>query len=209
MTLEDARLYLVAEASMSAGASTELIPELARAGVDIYQLRDRSLDDGDLLKTARRIATSCQEVGIPFIVNDRPDIALMSGADGVHVGQDDLPPEAVRQLMGDRILGGSTHSRSQIDTALEVGWDYFAVGPIFETPTKPGRAPVGLELIKYAAAAGIEIPWFAIGGIDESNVGQVLDAGARRIVVVRAIAEQPAPTEAAARLRARLDEASL
>lgn len=208
MSLAGARLYLVAEATIAAGPLGDLVPELAGAGVDVVQLREKEMEGGPLLRAAQGLAVACRSVGIPFFVNDRPDVARLAGATGVHLGQDDLPVTAARRILGDALVGWSTHSVEQIDAVL--GWDeapdYIAVGPVFETPTKPGRAATGLDLLEYAAAkVPAELPWFAIGGIDHDNLPDVLDAGARRIVVVRAVAQAPDPAEAAARLRATLD----
>jgi thiamine-phosphate pyrophosphorylase len=138
-------------------------------------------------------------------LNDRPDLALAAGADGVHVGQDDAPVASVREQVGDALLIGlSTHTREQFDAALESKADEVSVGPVWETPTKEGRPATGLDYVRYAASRGGERPWFAIGGIAPDNVGDVVAAGARRIVVVRAIRDAGDPEAAAARLRAAL-----
>lgn len=208
--MKQTRLYLVAPARIAAGALAEMVPELAGAGVDIVQLREKEMEAKDVLRLAEPLAAACRDAGIPFIINDRPDIALALGADGVHVGQNDLPIEAVRRILPSQIVGLSTHAAPEVDAAAATeGVDYFAVGPVFATPTKLGRPAAGLELISHAAALGTGRPWFAIGGIDESNLGSVVGAGARRIVVVRAITGSADPPKAAARLRARLDEIPL
>lgn len=205
--MKQARLYLVAPARIKAGALADMVPELAAAGVDIVQLREKEMEAKDVLRLGEPLGAACRDAGILFIVNDRPDIALALGADGVHVGQNDLPIEAVRRILPSQIVGLSTHAPAEVDAAADTeGIDYFAVGPVFATPTKLGRPAAGLELISHAAALGTERPWFAIGGIEEANLGAVTEAGARRIVVVRAITEAADPPEAAARLRARLDE---
>jgi thiamine-phosphate pyrophosphorylase len=211
VTLEASRLYLVARANLTAGPLVELLPELAGAGVDVVQLREKEMDAGPLLRAAQGLALMCRSVGVPFLVNDRPDVALAAKADGVHVGQDDLPVTVARRIACG-LVGWSTHSVDQIDAVLS--WDerpdYIAVGPVYDTPTKPGRAPTGVDLLRDAAATvPPDLPWFAIGGIDETNLPEVVDAGARRIVVVRAIAGAPDPAEAAARLRALLDGSPL
>jgi len=145
-----------------------------------------------------------------LILNDRPDLAVAGGADGVHVGQDDMPVADARALLGDEMLIGlSTHSKAQIDAARESaragsGADYIAVGPVHETPTKPGRPAVGAKLVSYAAAHAGELPFFAIGGLDRSNLDQVIAAGAERAVVLRAIAAASDPQRAARELRERL-----
>lgn len=206
MTLEDARLYLVAPARLRAGSLAELTPELAAAGVDLIQLREKDLEAGLLLRAAEPVAQACADSGVPFIVNDRPDVALVLGATGVHLGQDDLPPAAARRIVGaDAIIGLSTHSSADLQ-AIPPEVDYIAVGPVFETPTKPGRPAVGVELLRHAADV-TSLPWFAIGGIDASNIDEVLDAGARRVVVVRAISQADDPVVAAQQLSERLRSA--
>ena len=211
MTLADARLYLVSRSAVGSEPLADLVPELAGAGVDVVQLREKEMDAGPLLRAAQGLALACRSVGIPFLVNDRPDVALAAGADGVHVGQDDLPVAAARRVVAG-LVGWSTHSVEQIDAVLS--WDerpdYVAVGPVFETPTKPGRPATGPGLLEYAAAKiPDDLPWFAIGGIARDNLAEVLDAGARRIVVVRAIADALDPAGAAAELRAALDRIPL
>ena len=212
MSLEGARLYLVAGARLEAGATADLVPELAGAGVDVVQLREKDMDGGVLLHAAQSLALACRSVGIPFFVNDRPDVAHLAGASGVHLGQDDVPVAAARRISQEALVGWSTHSREQIDAVLQWDWppDYIAVGPVYETPTKPGRPATGLDPVHYAAKTiPEELPWFAIGGINSRNLPEVLEAGARRIVVVRAIADAGDPGTAAAELRAALDLAPL
>ena len=201
--LSGARLYLVATHTLSAGLLHELVPDLVSAGVDLIQLREKHMEAADVIRVGEPIAAACRAAGVPFIVNDRADVALALEADGVHVGQNDLPVPAARALVGDRIVGWSTHAREEVDAAATQDVDYFAVGPVTETPTKPGRPAAGIELIRYAATVATK-PWFAIGGIDEALLPSVLEAGASRIVVVRAITEAPDPPAAAARLATRL-----
>jgi thiamine-phosphate pyrophosphorylase len=199
------RLYLVAPARLAAGALADLVGELVDAGVDLLQLREKDMEGRELLRVGEPIAAACRSARVPFIVNDRPDVALALGADGVHVGQNDLPVSIARRVLGDTIVGLSTHAPYEVDAARAHAPNYIAVGPVHETPTKPGRPAAGPDLVRYAAAhAGV--PWFAIGGINENTLGSVLEAGARRVVVVRAITEAASPPEAAAELRARLDE---
>jgi thiamine-phosphate pyrophosphorylase len=194
--LSRARLYLVCDAGF------EHVAEAVRGGVDVVQLRERSLDDGALLEAARRMRDQAHAAGALFLVNDRPDVALLAGADGVHVGQDDLPPAAVRELVGDDLLVGlSTHAPAEIETAADV--DYIGVGPVHATPTKPGRPAVGLDLVRYAVEHA-RLPWFAIGGVDPGSAPAVVGAGATRLAVVRAICGAPDPQGAAARLVACL-----
>ncbi len=172
-------------------------------GVDIVQLREKHMDDKTLTAVAREAVELCAQAGALLIVNDRPAVALAAGADGVHVGQEDMPVAEVRALVGeDLLIGLSTHAPAEIDAAD--GADYIGVGPVHATPTKPGRPAVGLELVRYAAEHARE-PFFAIGGIDRANIGAVLDAGATRVAVVRAIAEAADPRAAPRGLRGALD----
>jgi thiamine-phosphate pyrophosphorylase len=209
VALADARLYLVAPATLRAGPLAGLVPDLRAAGVDLIQLREKNMEAGDLLRVGRPVADACRGASLSFVVNDRPDVALALDA-GVHLGQNDLPVAVARRILGGAVIGVSTHSRGEIDDAVTTTEpiDYIAVGPVYETPTKPGRPAVGLDLVRYAAQR-VSLPWFAIGGIDATNVAGVIDAGARRIVVVRAITETPDPIAAAAELRAQLDHLPL
>ena len=195
--LHAARLYLVC------GEQTDAFLEQAlRGGVDIVQLRLKDASDEAIVATARRYAAVCRAHDVPLILNDRPDLVAEAGADGVHVGQDDVAVPQARALIGpDRILGLSTHSPAQVDGAAgEPEIDYIGVGPVHATPTKPGRPAVGLDLVRYAAAHAAT-PFFAIGGIDAGNVAAVRGAGATRIAVVRAITDAPDPEAAARALR--------
>jgi thiamine-phosphate pyrophosphorylase len=194
--LAAARLYLVCDAR-----ADEFLHSALRGGVDIVQLRIKDRADGEILDAARRFARACAQHGALFILNDRPDLVSAADADGVHVGQDDLPAAVARQVVGpERLVGLSTHSPAQVDAA-GVAVDYIGVGPIHATPTKPGRPAVGLELVRYAAAHA-RIPCFAIGGIDRGNITSVIAAGAERIAVVRALTEAEDPELAARQLRA-------
>ncbi len=169
-------------------------------GVDVVQFRDKHLEARALVARARVAAAVCADRGVPFVLNDRPDLALEAGADGVHVGQDDAPVEAARAIVGEeRLVGRSTHSPAQLDAAT--GVDYVAVGPIRATPTKPGRPAVGLDPVRYAAAHA-RVPFFAIGGIDLETVRAARAAGASRIAVVRALSQAADPGDAASALRA-------
>lgn len=191
----DVRLYLVTDASDKRDYAA-FLAEVIEAGVGMVQLRDRALTDKELIAVARVFAQACRDNGALFIVNDRVDIALLSGADGVHVGQDDAQPDDVRKITGaDFIIGLSTHTPDQIDAANKTSADYIGVGPIFETPTKPGRPAVGLDLVRYAARAA-QKPFFAIGGIDSSTAASVVDAGAQSISVLRAISTAADPAAA-------------
>ncbi len=201
--VERSRLYLVAPA-----LPADVLAAVVGAGVDLVQLREKDAEPLPIMEDAEAMEQACAEAGIPFIINDRADVAHALWADGVHLGQDDLPPAAARELLGpDAIIGRSTHSEHDIRRALEeheTGWvDYIAVGPVHETPTKPGRPGVGYDLLDYAARE-VPFPWFAIGGIDAGNLPRVLEAGATRVVVVRAIVQAPDPVAATEELRGLL-----
>lgn len=202
MTRPRPSLYLVSPARIGNSELASLVPDLAAAGVDVIQLREKEMSKGDLKRAAAPILEACRSAGIPFIINDHADVAGELGADGVHVGQDDLPVPAARRIAGG-VVGLSTHSRQQIVAAEPLAPDYIAVGPVYETPTKPGRPSVGLEPLSFAAQHAT-MPWFAIGGIDLANIDEVIAAGATRVVVVRAITDAPDPAAAAAALKARL-----
>jgi thiamine-phosphate pyrophosphorylase len=199
--LRDARLYFVADRD---GMERALDAALA-GGADLFQLRDKDASDDELLAAAESARERCRAAGALFILNDRPDLAAACGADGVHVGQDDTPVARAREIVGgDAIVGLSTHSMKQAQAGCRSGADYIAVGPVHATPTKEGRPAIGIEPIKYAAAH-VSVPWFAIGGIDERTVRDVVRAGARRIVVVRALADADDPEATARALRASLN----
>src|SRR3954447_1571672 len=186
--LESARLYLVIEA----GAARSVVPEALAGGVDIVQLRDKDAADDQVVAAGRWLRGVCDTAGALLIVNDRADLALACDADGVHLGQDDEPVESVRETVGtEMLIGLSTHSPEQIDAAE--GADYLGVGPVFETATKPGLEPVGVELVRYASEHAT-VPWFAIGGIDAERAAEL---GAERIAVVRAIRDAADPRAAA------------
>jgi thiamine-phosphate pyrophosphorylase len=199
--LEAAHLYFVAD---GAGLERALDGAL-RGGADLVQLRDKTASDAELLRLAARVRERCAAHGALFVLNDRPDLAARAGADGVHVGQDDMPVADARAIVGaDAIVGLSTHSIAQADAGALSGADYIAVGPVHATPTKEGRPALGLEPIRHAAAHVERVPWFAIGGIEPATVGAVVDAGARRAVVVRAIAHATDPEAVTRELRAAL-----
>lgn len=192
---EARRLYLVAPARPDLA---DLLEAAVAGGVDLVQIREKGLPDGVLLRALEEARGVTRRLGVPLVVNDRPDLAVLAGADAVHVGQDDLPAEAARRF--GLPVGLSTHAPGEIDAAHA---DYIGVGPVHATPTKEGRPAVGLELVRYAAGHARQ-PWFAIGGIDRTNVEAVVAAGATRIAVVRAIADAPDPEAAARELRAAL-----
>lgn len=196
--LGDARLYLVADRG---GLARALDGALA-GGADVVQLRDKHASDDELLTAAENARERCHAAGALFVLNDRPDLAAACGADGVHVGQDDASVARARATVGDdAIVGLSTHSIEQARAGAGSGADYIAVGPVHATPTKAGRPAIGLEPVRYAAEH-VELPWFAIGGIDRDTVGDVAAAGATRVVVVRAVAGADDPEAAARALRA-------
>jgi len=209
--LQRCHLYLV----------TSPLPDLERVvagalqgGVRLVQYRAKPeavnaagapLSDGERLEQARALRQLCARHGALFIVNDRIDLALAVDADGVHLGQDDLPPALARRLLGpDKLIGRSTHALEQLQQAERDGCDYVGVGPVNATPTKPGRTPVGLDYVRQAAAEA-RIPWFAIGGIESSSLAPVLEAGACRVAVVRAITDAADPAAATKELLAGLD----
>ncbi|GAP57641.1 thiamine-phosphate synthase [Arthrobacter sp. Hiyo1] len=192
--------------------------------MDIIQLRDKTIEAAEELELLEILQSVAHRHGRLWAVNDRADVASLAGAPVFHIGQKDISLRSARKLLHDpTIIGLSTHTPEQIDAAIAAspgrsGLDYFCVGPVWATPTKPGRSAVGLDLVKYAANAvkqadeetvgGVVLPWFAIGGIDLSNVEDVVRAGASRIVVVRAITEAGDPTAAAQALLAALDAAA-
>ena len=204
--LRGAHLYFVAD---RAGLDRALDGAL-RGGADLVQLRDKTATDAEITAAAAWAAERCAAHGALFIVNDRPDLALATGADGVHVGQDDTPVADARAVVGeDAIVGLSTHSIDQADAGAVSGSDYIAVGPVHPTPTKEGRPAIGLDPIRHAAAHVRDVPWFAIGGIDPGTVGAVVAAGARRAVIVRAIAGAEDPEAVTRALRAALAGATV
>jgi thiamine-phosphate pyrophosphorylase len=205
--LRTARLYFVCEARPRGGELEPLLRAALAGGVDIVQLREKELPRREIELAALTYRRLCDTYSALFVVNDDPELALACNADGVHVGQDDTPPAEARALLGpDAIIGLSTHSEQQIAAAADEPVDYVSVGPVWETPTKEGRPGVGLELVTHAARRAPR-PFYAIGGIDPSNAGEVVAAGAERLGVVRAIRDGEAPGAAAEALRAALGPA--
>jgi thiamine-phosphate pyrophosphorylase len=201
--LSQARLYLVCDARPGGRDLLDVLSAALAGGVDVVQLREKQLDDDALTPLAREATALCARQDALLIVNDRPRVGLAAGADGVHVGQDDMGVAEVREIVGpDLLVGLSTHAPAEVDAASHA--DYLGVGPVHATPTKPGRPAVGLELVRYAAEHAPR-PFFAIGGIDAGNISAVLAAGATRVAVVRAIADAPDPELAARGLRSALD----
>lgn len=218
-----ARLYLCTDARQERGDFADFVDAAFAGRVDIIQLRDKTIEAAEELELLDVLRQAAHRHGRLWAVNDRADIASLSGAPVFHIGQKDLPLRSARKLLhAATVIGLSTHTTGQVDAAIaathgRTGLDYFCVGPVWATPTKPGRAAVGLDLVRYADEAvrkadeervgGLLLPWFAIGGIDLTNVEQVVAAGASRIVVVRAITEAPDPAAAAAELLSALDAA--
>jgi thiamine-phosphate pyrophosphorylase len=216
--LDAARLYLCTDARRERGDLAEFADAALAGGVDIIQLRDKGsageqqfgpLEVREELATLELLADAARRHGALSAVNDRADIARAAAADVLHLGQDDLPLDVARDIVGERtLIGRSTHDAQQIAEALTEDVDYFCVGPCWPTPTKPGRPAPGLDLVRAAAELGSDKPWFAIGGIDAQRLPEVLDAGARRIVVVRAITRAEDPRAAAQRLSGALTAAT-
>ncbi|MGW2302118.1 thiamine phosphate synthase [Streptomyces sp. NPDC001809] len=206
--LADARLYLCTDARKRQNDLPEFLDAVLSSGVDIVQLRDKGMEAGEELEHLAVFAEAARRHGRLLAVNDRADVAHAIGSDVLHLGQGDLPVPAARAILGDRVLiGRSCHAETEAAAAaVEPGVDYFCTGPCWPTPTKPGRYAPGLDLVRYAAGLSQDRPWFAIGGIDETNLDEVLDAGARRIVVVRAITEADDPAAATAALAKRVRE---
>jgi thiamine-phosphate pyrophosphorylase len=195
--LAEARLYVIGDANAPLEAAL-------RGGADVFQLRDKELREDELLRVAIEMRELCHEHGALFVVNDHPGVAAASDADGVHVGQDDMAVLEAAAIVGpDRLVGLSTHTPAQIDRATIA--DYIGVGPVHATPTKAGRPAVGLDLVRYAAAHE-RVPWFAIGGLDETTLPAAVAAGARRASVVRAIAEAANPEQVTRTLRAMVSD---
>lgn len=210
--LERTRLYFVCDAGRSPEELDGLLGQALAGGADAIQLRDKHAPEGAIRAAAALFRDAAAGAGALFILNDRPDLVAECGADGVHVGQADAPVARARELAGaEALVGLSTHEPRQLEAALAAAGpdrpDYVSVGPVWETPTKEGRPAAGIGYVRFAAeTAGEELPWFAIGGIDAGNVSAVVAAGARRIVVVRAIRDAEEPGIAARDLRAALGE---
>jgi thiamine-phosphate pyrophosphorylase len=212
--LAAARLYLCVDGRRRQGDLAPFLDAVLAGGVDIVQLREKNLEAGEELALLEVFADACRRHGRLLAVNDRADVALAAGADVLHLGQDDLPVPVARRILGaGPLIGRSSHSPAQSSAAAaEEGIDYFCAGPVWATPTKPGRPGTGLSLVSHVAASaaaaaasgGPARPWFAIGGIDLPVLDDVLAAGARRVVVVRAITDADDPGAAAAEFARRL-----
>ncbi|HZU73459.1 MAG TPA: thiamine phosphate synthase [Acidimicrobiales bacterium] len=204
MSLEGRRLYLCTPDRPDLG---DFVAACTAGGVDVVQLREKDLTDRRLLERAGVAAEACRRAGVPFLVNDRPDLALAAGADGVHVGQDDCPPAIARRILGpEAVIGLSTHSPAQLEAAQDEPVDYISAGPVNPTPTKAGRPGTGLGYLEVAARRS-RLPWFATGGVTPSTVADMVGAGARRFVVVRWLTEASDPEGAASVLRQAIDAA--
>jgi thiamine-phosphate pyrophosphorylase len=205
--LAAARLYLC---TPDRPDLSEFLDAVLAGGVDVVQLREKGIEARRELELCEVMAAAAERAGALWSVNDRADVAFASRPDVLHLGQDDLPVPVAREMLGDDVLiGRSCHDQAQVSAAAaEPGVDYFCVGPTWPTPTKPGRPAPGLALTRFAAGLPAERPWFAIGGIDAGNLDEVLEAGARRVVVVRALTGAADPYAAAADLARRLAEAA-
>ena len=203
--LQDRRLYLC---TPDRPDLADFVRRCIDGGVDVVQLRDHDLDARHTLDRAAVVQWACNEAGVPFVLNDRPDLALELGADGVHVGQDDAPPALARRILGEHaIVGYSTHAPAELDAAALEPVDYVSTGPVNETPTKPGRPGTGLDYLRYAAETigRRGLPFFVTGGVTPETLPAMLDAGARRFVVVRYLTQAEDPTANARRLRQLID----
>ncbi len=202
--LAEARLYFICEASVDGAGGATIAAAALDGGASIVQLREKDAGEDEIVEAAGAFRAAADAHGALFVINDRPDLVGRCGADGVHLGQDDTPVAEARAAVGpDALIGLSTHSLEQIETAE--GVDYISVGPVWETPTKRGRSAVGLELVEIAAQLAT-VPFFAIGGINRANVGEVIAEGAQRIAVVRAIRDAADPRAAARELRAEVED---
>jgi thiamine-phosphate pyrophosphorylase len=201
--IADCRLYLC---TPDRPDLEQFVADCIVGGVDIVQLREKQLEAGPLLARARMLRDVCADTGVPFILNDRPDLALGAGADGVHVGQDDAPVDLARRILGpDRIIGLSTHNEDDLTGALDADVSYISAGPVEATPTKPGRPGTGLGYLRLATERS-PVPVFVTGGVTPERVPTLADAGARHFVVVRYLTEAPDPLGAAQRLRKAIDD---
>ena len=205
-SFQNCKLYCVVDRAVLGDRDPIQVAQQAiRGGAQIIQWRDKRAGDGEFLEVARRLRELTRRLQIPLVVNDRVAAALLSGADGVHLGHEDLPVKEARSLAGEGLrIGRSTHSLEEAKEAEAAGADYIGVGPVFSTPTKPDYRAVGLELVRQVRQA-IRIPWVAIGGIDLETLPLVLSAGAKSVAVVRAVAGAHDPEKAARSLREKME----
>lgn len=206
--LENKKLYLVTDRSKFEDDNTFLdaVSSAVKGGVSIVQLREKNASTKKFIELAKVLKEICSQYDALFIINDRIDVAMAVGADGVHLGQDDMDIYTARKILGDAaIIGISTHKPEDAINAINHGADYIGVGPVFTTPTKPGREAVGFEYVKWAAE-NVDIPFFAIGGINIDNLNQVIEAGASRIAVVRAIINAESPELVAVNMLQKLNQ---
>ncbi|MCW1249035.1 thiamine phosphate synthase [Acaricomes phytoseiuli] len=210
--LDRARLYVCTDARKAQGDLSVFLDRIYRGGADIVQLRDKNLEAAEELELLDVLRETAERHGKLWAVNDRADLAQLSGAPVLHRGQADLPIPQMRRILPTVLAGLSTHSPDQVDAALDSAADYFCVGPLWATPTKPGRPATGLPLVRYAAdvtepgsdGGDAAKPWFAIGGVNQQNLDDVLASGARRVVMVRAITDSPDPESDARQIRSLL-----
>ena len=194
------KLYVITSKTHPKRSLVETIELAIKGGASVVQLRDKQLSDEAFVQAGKRLLEVTRRYGVTLIVNDRIEAAALIGADGVHLGQDDATLGQARRILGaDRLIGRSTHSPEQAMRAIEEGFDYIGVGPVFATPTKPAYQPVGIELVRFAAKH-VPVPFVAIGGIDAGNVHRVREAGARTVAVVRAVMNAKDPEKAAKEL---------
>jgi thiamine-phosphate pyrophosphorylase len=202
--LTDRRLYLCTPDRTDLES---FVAASIRGGVDVVQLRDKHLDDRRLVDRGQLVGSICRDLGVPFIMNDRPDLALEAGADGVHVGQDDATPASARRILGeDAIIGLSTHSVEQLESSLGEPVTYISAGPVVPTPTKPGRPGTGIDYASYATSVS-SFPVFVTGGVTPRTVPGLVESGVRRFVVVRWLTQAADPQRAARALCQAIDDA--
>lgn len=198
-------IYLITPCFPGSLALQEMLMQVLPAGVDVVQLRDKQANRAQIEKVSEQILPAVREAGALFIVNDHVEVAASVGADGVHLGQEDMPVGQARHLLpAGAVIGLSTHSQAQVVAAQASGADYIGVGPVYATPTKQGRPPVGLELVRFAETAS-RLPFFAIGGIEPSNLADVVSAGGRRVSVQRAITQSRDPAAVVRQMRSLLE----
>lgn len=187
--LRDARLYVVTDARRAHGDLERFLNACVDGSADVLQLRDKTATEDELRAAADVFRRVCDRSGSLFVLNDLPGLAVQVGADGAHVGQDDVHPDHARTVMGpDLLVGRSTHSEQEVDAVADEDVDYFAIGPVHETPTKQGRPAIGLDPVRWAARRAV-VPWFVIGGMNSDTLPAAIEAGARRVVVVRCVTE--------------------